>query len=66
MKIIIMSEIFIHPSAFFIVGGILIPFLNGRVKKSYMILVALLSFLAVIIMPHGTHGVSAPVSFLEN
>ena len=62
MKIIIMSEIFIHPSAFFIVGGLLIPFLNGSVKKSYMILVALLSFLAVIIMPHGTHGV---YDFLE-
>ena len=62
MKIIIMSETFIHPSLFFILGGLLIPLLRGRIKQSYMLLVALLAFLAVVIMPHGTHGV---YEFLE-
>ena len=62
MKIITMSEMFIHPSAFFILGGMLIPFLRGRVKQSYMVLVALLAFLAVVIMPHGSYGV---YEFLE-
>ena len=57
MKIITMSEMFIHPSLFFILGGLLIPFLKGRIKKVYMIFVALLAFLAVFIMPHGTYGV---------
>ena len=57
MKIIIMSEMFIHPSVFFILGGLFIPFLKGRIKKGYMIFVALLAFFAVFIMPYGTYGV---------
>ena len=62
MKIIIMSEMFIHPSVFFILGGLFIPFLKGRIKKGYMIFVALLAFFAVFIMPYGTYGV---YEFLE-
>ena len=62
MKNITMSEMFIHPSVFFILGGLLIPFLQGRIKKGYMIFVALLAFFAVFIMPHGTYGV---YEFLE-
>jgi len=62
MKIITMSEIFIHPSLFFILGGLFIPFLKGRIKKGYMVFVALLAFIAVFIMPHGTYGV---YEFLE-
>jgi|TARA_B100000446_G_scaffold139571_1_gene132062 multicomponent Na+:H+ antiporter subunit D len=62
MKIITMSEMFIHPSLFFILGGLLIPFLRGRGKQSYMVVMALLAFLAVVIMPHGTYGI---YEFLE-
>ena len=57
MKIITMSKIFIHPSVFFILGGLLIPFLRGRAKQSYMVVMAFLAFLVVVIMPHGTYGV---------
>ena len=62
MKNITMSEMFIHPSVFFILGALIIPFLKGRAKQSYMVVVALLAFLAVLIMPHGTYGV---YEFLE-
>jgi multicomponent Na+:H+ antiporter subunit D len=62
MKIITMSEIFIHPSLFFILGGLLIPVLKGRGKQIYMVVMALLAFLAVVIMPHGSYGI---YEFLE-
>ena len=64
MKIITMNEMFIHPSVFFILGGLFIPFLKGRIKKGYMILVALLAFFAVFIMPHGTYGIYEFLEFL--
>jgi len=62
MKIITMSDMFIHPAAFFIIGGLLIPFLNGRIKQYYLVSMALLAFLSVLIMPYGTFGV---YEFLE-
>ena len=61
MSIIMMMEIFsldfIHPSAFYLIGGLLIPVLKGRVRQGYMLLIALLAFFAVVNMPHGTFGV---------
>ena len=48
---------FVHPSAFYLIGGFLIPFLKGRVRQGYMLLIALLAFFAVVNMPHGTFGV---------
>ena len=49
MSIIMMMEIFsldfIHPSAFYLIGGLLIPVLKGRVRQGYMLLMALLAFL---------------------
>ena len=48
---------FFHPSAFYIIGGLLIPFLRGRVRQGYMLLVSFLAFFAVIKMPYGVHGV---------
>ena len=62
MKNITMSEMFIHPSILFILGGLVIPLLRGRGKQAYMVIVAILAFLAVLIMPHGTYGV---YEFLE-
>ena len=48
---------FIHPSAFYLIGGLLIPVLKGRVRQGYMFLMALLAFFAVLSMPHGTYGI---------
>jgi multicomponent Na+:H+ antiporter subunit D len=51
------SNIFIHPSVFYLLGGLLIPLLKGRIKQGYMLTLALSAFIAVVIMPHGTYGV---------
>ncbi len=48
---------FIHPSVYYILGGLLIPVLKGKIKQGYMLLLTLLAFLAVVNMPHGTYGV---------
>ena len=68
-----MSEIFniqfLHPSVFYILGGLLIPFLKGRVKQGYMLFVSLLAFFAVVNLPYGTFGsyefLSWKLTFLE-
>jgi len=68
-----MSEIFniqfLHPSVFYILGGLLIPFLKGRVKQVYMLFVSLLAFFAVVNLPYGTFGayefLSWELTFLE-
>ena len=68
-----MSEVFniqfLHPSVFYILGGLLIPFLKGRVKQGYMLFVSLLAFFAVVNLPYGTFGayefLSWELTFLE-
>ena len=60
---------FLHPSVFYILGGLLIPFLKGRVKQGYMLFVSLLAFFAVVNLPYGTFGayefLSWKLTFLE-
>jgi len=48
---------FFHPSAYYIIGGLLIPLLKGRVKQGYMLLLSLLAFFAVVNMSHGVYGI---------
>ncbi len=48
---------FIHPSLFYLLGGLLIPLLKGRLKQGYMLFLVLSAFLAVVNMPHGIYGV---------
>ena len=56
-----MSEIFniqfLHPSAFYLLGGLFIPLFKGKIKQGYMLFVSLMAFFAVVVMPHGTYGV---------
>ena len=56
MKIIMIND-FIHPAVFYLLGGLLIPLLRGRVKQCYMLLLVVAAFLAVVNMPQGTYGV---------
>ena len=68
-----MSEVFnsqfLHPSVFYILGGLLIPFLKGKVKQGYMLFVSLLAFFTVVNLPYGTFGtyefLSWELTFLE-
>jgi len=48
---------FMHPSAYYIIGGLLIPLFKGRIRQGYMLLLSLLAFFAVVNMPHGVYGV---------
>jgi len=45
----------ILPAAIFIIGGLLIPLLKGRVKAGYMLLLPVLGLLNLIYMPLGSH-----------
>ena len=60
---------FLHPSVFYILGGLLIPLLKGSVKQGDMLFVSLLAFFAVVNLPYGTFGayefLSWKLTFLE-
>jgi len=43
------------PAAIFMVGGLLIPLLKGRLKSYYMLLLPVLGLLNLIYMPMGSH-----------
>ena len=43
------------PAAIFIIGGLLIPFLKGRLKSCFMLLLPVLGMLNLIFMPMGSH-----------
>ena len=45
----------IPPALIFIVGGFLIPFLKGRVKSAYMLILPVLAFITVLYTPLGLH-----------
>ena len=45
----------IHPGLILIFGAILIPFLKGRVRQVYLVLIPSLAILAVMFMSHGTY-----------
>jgi multicomponent Na+:H+ antiporter subunit D len=47
---------FIHPALFFILGAFLIPFLKGKIKQIYLLLLPAVSFYTVLNMPLGTFG----------
>ncbi|MEY9780570.1 Na(+)/H(+) antiporter subunit D [Sinorhizobium fredii] len=47
---------FVHPALLFILGAVLIPFLNGSIRKAYLLLIPVLAILAVLAMQPGSYG----------
>ncbi|MDQ0562394.1 multicomponent Na+:H+ antiporter subunit D [Rhizobium mesoamericanum] len=47
---------FVHPAVIFILGALPIPFLNGRVRKVYLLVIPALAILAVLTMQPGNYG----------
>ncbi|MBI5238499.1 MAG: Na(+)/H(+) antiporter subunit D [Deltaproteobacteria bacterium] len=45
-----------HPGLILIIGAILVPFLKGGVKQTYLLLLPAAAFIAVAYMPLGVHG----------
>lgn len=52
----------VPPATIFIVGALLVPFIKGRWKTAYLLLIPVLGFLNLINIPEGTHWV---VGFLD-
>ncbi|MBI5809891.1 MAG: Na+/H+ antiporter subunit D, partial [Deltaproteobacteria bacterium] len=47
----------VHPGLILIFGAVLVPFLKGRTKQIYLLLLPAAAFIAVVSMSQGTHGV---------
>jgi multicomponent Na+:H+ antiporter subunit D len=52
----------VPPAAIFIIGGLLVPFIKGRWKSAYLLLIPVVGFINLINIPQGTHWV---VRFLD-
>ena len=52
----------IPPAAIFIVGALFVPFIKGKLKSAYMLLLPILAFAVLVKMPEGTHWV---INFLD-
>src|SRR3989338_611932 len=50
------------PPAILIIGTFLIPFLKGRSKSAYLLLLPVIAFINVLIIPEGVHW---NISFLD-
>jgi multicomponent Na+:H+ antiporter subunit D len=52
----------VPPAIIFIVGAMLVPFIKGRWKNAYMLMIPIIGFINLISIPQGTHWV---VEFLN-
>ena len=52
----------LHPAAILIIGALLIPFLSGRVKQGYLLLLPIVAFITLLNTPEGHHWT---VGFLD-
>ncbi len=56
-----MNSFWLHPALILILGALVLPFLPGRVKRPFLLLVPVLVFARVLTLTHGSFG---HVSFL--
>ncbi|NLC71262.1 MAG: Na(+)/H(+) antiporter subunit D [Desulfuromonadaceae bacterium] len=56
------NDLWIHPSALFLTGALLLPLFRGKARKAFLLLVPLAAFVVVITLQDGIHG---SVNFLE-
>lgn len=47
---------FVHPAALFILGAVPIPFLPGKIRKAYLVMIPALAIVAVLAMQPGNYG----------
>ncbi len=47
---------FVHPALLYILGALPIPFLQGAIRKAYLLLIPVLAILAVLAMQPGSYG----------
>jgi multicomponent Na+:H+ antiporter subunit D len=56
------TDLWIHPSAFLLIGALLLPLFRGRMRKLFLLLVPLAAFVIAATLQNGLHG---GASFLE-
>ncbi len=52
-----MTDIWLHPSLVLLAGALLVPLLKGRARTALLVAVPVLTFLVVVSMEPGNHGV---------
>ncbi len=52
----------IHPGLVFIIGGLFIPLLKGRLKNIYLLLLPAIGFINLLNIPEGTHWI---INFID-
>ena len=57
-----MNNFWMHPALILIIGGLILPFMKGPLRKPFLLIVPLLTFVSVLIMTKGVHGV---VQFID-
>ncbi|MEW6289432.1 MAG: Na(+)/H(+) antiporter subunit D [Thermodesulfobacteriota bacterium] len=57
-----MNNFWLHPALILIIGGLILPLMKGPIRKPYLLLVPVLTFLSVLAMNKGVHGV---VQFID-
>ena len=51
-----MTDLWLHPAAFFFLGALLVPFIKGKGKQIFLLLIPAAAFLDVSNMAQGTYG----------
>ncbi len=57
-----MSNLWLHPSLILLAGGLLLPFVPAKLKKAWLLLVPILTFVRILALSKGTFG---EVHFLQ-
>lgn len=50
------SELWLHPAVILLVGGLLLPLIPSALKKGYLLLIPILTFIRIVAMAKGTFG----------
>ncbi len=57
-----MSNFWLHPALILIIGGLLLPLMRGPIRKPFLLIVPILTFLCVLSLDKGIYGI---VQFLD-
>ncbi|MCB2182933.1 MAG: Na(+)/H(+) antiporter subunit D [Desulfobulbaceae bacterium] len=57
-----MTNYWLHPALILIVGALLLPLMRGAIRRPYLLIVPILTFISVLGLDDGVHGV---VQFLD-
>lgn len=50
------GNLWLHPAALLLAGGLLLPLVPGKLKKAWLLLIPVLTFARIVALPQGTFG----------